>query len=783
MSQHQFCISIEYGESFLSLVAHGNVEQHAFDVVSKAVGLAYPNRNVRARSTFTLTRDTDWTNVRSGLASFTLSTRVLLPNAKSLVENPGLSRRNELLDLFPGKSVYPAEPWTPRDFYDHVHIPPRGASTAIEPIEQLKCNLLPFQRRAIQWMLEREGALPFRGMGTADMPHGFVHVEDEDNRPCYMSRLLGLATTNADLLHSSSQDMKGVGLLAEEMGLGKTVEIIGLICLHKRRSSGTLESAKNSETPATLVITPPSLLQQWKDELQNLAPSLTVVTYEGMKTESHTSDDMELRAKIKAHDVVLTTYHVLAKDIYHAEGPTKSLRHRKRYEKRLSPLIQLDFWRVVLDEAQLVESGVSNAARVASLIPRKNAWCVSGTPARNAKDLLGLLIFLRVEPYCSRPALWDRLVRDHRNVLRSIFQAISLRHTKSQIRDELVLPSQKRIVITVPFTQVEEQHYTSLFQQMAEDCGLSQEGTPLREDWNPDDSLLTERMHLWLARLRQTCLHPEVGSRNRKALGSGKGPLRTVAEVLEVMIDQNEATTRSEERNLLLSQIRRGQILEHAELTQEALDIWLLTLDRARVDVQACRKQLELELDNLASETHSQYAYIDDEVAESARTRVYRQRLRGALEIEHTCTFFVANAYYQLKIKESRASSDDTGPNGAARCSGAHTDDERNSLNANGDSSNQSLRYLEVPNSADHSLHATNSQHENQTPMTERANEFQRHEEMFYDRAKLLRKELMAEPRKKAILCVEKVKRAYQQLVSRFLTFSIRFCNALRHLA
>ena len=193
----------------------------------------------------------------------------------------------------------------------------------------------------------------------------------------------------------------------------------------------------------------------------------------------------------------MTTYSTIARDIYHAEAPTKNLRHEKKYEKRLSPLTQIDWWRVILDEAQMVESGVSNAARVATLLPRQMAWCVSGTPARNSKDLLGLLTFLRYEPYCRLPMLWDRLINQYRDIVQSIFSSIALRHTKAQIRDEIQLPKQKRVVITVPFTQVEEQHYSSLFQQMADSCGLDLDGAPLREDWNPEDPQIIENMRSW----------------------------------------------------------------------------------------------------------------------------------------------------------------------------------------------------------------------------------------------------------------------------------------------
>lgn len=146
--------------------------------------------------------------------------------------------------------------------------------------------------------------------------------------------------------------------------------------------------------------------------------------------------------------------------------------------------------------------------------------------------------------------MWERLVTQHRNVFKRIFRTLALRHTKDQIKNDLQLPPQRRVVITVPFTQIEEQHYSTMFGQMAEDCGLSLDGTPLIVDWDPDSPATIEKMRSWLIRLRQTCLHPEVGARNRRALGNGKGPLRTVGEVLEVMIEQNDIAARLEERTV-----------------------------------------------------------------------------------------------------------------------------------------------------------------------------------------------------------------------------------------
>lgn len=590
--------------------------------------------------------------------SFTFRVKVLIHNSKDFSEVS--SRRRSLLELCAPQDSPPIwETWSPRDFYDNVFVPNEQDSSESPRIDQLRCKLYPFQARAVRWLLGREG-VAYNGtkmiiVQTAEirnpLPHGFVQTIDGDGRDCFISHSLGIMSTESRLVQQSYADLKG-GILAEEMGLGKTVEICALICLHRQQTSlrmlgKYLDPVQN--TAATLIITPPSILEQWKNELQALSPELKVMVYDGIRREAMEYSHQQLIDRFREHDVVLTTYNVLAAEIHFTSVPSRDLRHKKKYERRLSPVTQITWWRVVLDEAQMIESGLSNAAKVAQLVPRQNAWAVSGTPVKkDAKDLLGLLVFLRFQPYCQAPQLWDYIVVRRRDIFNSIFRTLSLRHTKEQIKDDIQLPPQKRVVITIPFTQIEEQHYSTVYQQMCEDCGLDLDGCPVTESWDPRSSAVIEKMRSWLTRLRQTCLHPEVGSRNRRALGNGKGPLRTVGEVLEVMMEQNIAASRMEERILLLSKIRRGQLLEQANRSREALNIWLSALEESKAVVEDCRQQ-KSELDeNLAvSQT---IGIPGSEPLITARTGTCRQRLRSALEIEHTCTFFVANAYYQIKI-------------------------------------------------------------------------------------------------------------------------------------
>ncbi|MCJ1431726.1 hypothetical protein MMC27_001081 [Xylographa pallens] len=593
---------------------------------------------------------------QSGI-EYTLSVEVLWRNSKSFDDMRSDEQNDILILVAPGEGHYKPEPWSPRVFYDSVYVPLRDSEPADLNIEGLACQLFPFQTRAISWLRLRE-RLVTQGDGTnindADssgdgLPHGFFRTTDANGRECFVSHWLGIATTHESLLKRVESQVQG-GILAEEMGLGKTVEIIALISSHNRPSSHEqFHQTDQNLVPssATLIISPPSILQQWISEINDHAPYLKVMVYDGIRATDRDASDEEMLIRLLDHDVVLTTYNTLASEIHYSSAtPERNLRHDKKYERRKSPLVQIDWWRVVLDECQMVESGVSHAAKVAQLIPRRNAWAVSGTPLkRDAADLLGLLIFLRLEPYCLSTTSWSRMVLNYQPIFRQLFGTIALRHTKELVRSEIQLPPQKRVVLSIPFTQIEEQHYSTLYQQMCEECGLDKEGQPLNDNWNADSSGVVEKMRTWLTRLRQTCLHPEVGDRNRRALGHNHGPLRTVGEVLQVMIEQNDMASRTEERTFLLSKLRRGQLLEHADRSEDALEIWRGVLENVKVIVNDSRQDLR------AAELPLKGVSTNDQLEAEGGTgrQLLRLRLRSALEVEHTATFFVANAYFQIK--------------------------------------------------------------------------------------------------------------------------------------
>ncbi|GJC82189.1 putative ATP-dependent helicase C144.05 [Colletotrichum liriopes] len=575
------------------------------------------------------------------------------------------------------------ESWSPLDFYEAAHVPDADDKTALSiEVPELTASLYPYQKKTVQWLLKREG-VRWNESNTdsvssiEDLPapqdidgaHSFHKIRDElgTGRLFYVSHLYHVVTTDLAPFQHAEQSVKG-GILAEEMGLGKTLEIIGLIALHRRppteNAVHTREGAELLTTGATLIVTPDSLRQQWIEELGRHAPHLKVKYYPGRKNIKLETEE-ELREDLAYQDVVITTYPTLSAELHFAmKPPERSRRQERKYERAGSPLTKISWWRICLDEAQMIESGVTGAAAVARVLPRVNAWGVTGTPVKNdVKDLYGLLNFLRYEPYASSTQIWRALTESHKPLFRSLFGSIALRHTKQLVRHEIAVPPQKRFAITLPFTAVEEQYYSEMFKNMARRCGVDILGAPLQPDWTLQG--YENEMRTWLNRLRQSALHPEIVQ--RRGNGRKVGPMRTVEEVLDAMIEQSDNDIRTEHRAYLQARLTHGQMLENSPKVKKALQIWESVKQDAAVLVAECRQELKVVLDELATmrrsttsgpvqETRDDASSLDDidedgvdDGANNARVGEARAKLRHALDVLHKATFFCANAFFQIK--------------------------------------------------------------------------------------------------------------------------------------
>jgi E3 ubiquitin-protein ligase SHPRH len=131
----------------------------------------------------------------------------------------------------PRQSRWPRRSWSalPQDFYKAAYVPNKetyDAETESLVVPGMKTKLYPFQRRAVQWLLRREGVqwCSDQGDGTAGVQPcppsnswkdivSFKEAADDDGNPYYVSPLFGAATRNRSAF-LSYQTIKG-GILAE----------------------------------------------------------------------------------------------------------------------------------------------------------------------------------------------------------------------------------------------------------------------------------------------------------------------------------------------------------------------------------------------------------------------------------------------------------------------------------------------------------------------------------------------------------------------------------------
>ena len=123
----------------------------------------------------------------------------------------------------------------------------------------------------------------------------FLHCETSNQvKVFYVNEL-----TQAVSLQSPNplQSCRG-GILADAMGLGKTIMLLSLILKTKEQTKDK-ENSSSDHSEATLIVTPLSLLRQWEEE---------ITTKTNLTHYSHYGDNVQKKAFSKdLYDVVLTT--------------------------------------------------------------------------------------------------------------------------------------------------------------------------------------------------------------------------------------------------------------------------------------------------------------------------------------------------------------------------------------------------------------------------------------------------------------------------------------------
>ncbi|KAJ6365476.1 hypothetical protein OIU76_030284 [Salix suchowensis] len=371
-----------------------------------------------------------------------------------------------------------------------------GDSSGLEemdPPSTLQCELRPYQKQALHWMIQLEKGKCMDEAATTLHPcWEAYHLADKRELVVYLNVFSGDATVE----FPSTLQMARGGILADAMGLGKTIMTISLLLSHSDKGglsnmqsgsqlcTGGISSDSSDQNPnqlnkatkfsgfdklkqkkmlvngGNLIICPVTLLGQWKAELETHAQpgSLSVYVHYGQSR-------VEGANFLAQSNVVITTYGVLASE-FSAEDAVGN-----------GGLYSVHWFRVVLDEAHTIKSSKSKISIAAAALVADRRWCLTGTPIQNnVEDIYSLLRFLKVEPW-ENWAWWNKLVQkpfeegDERGLklVKSILKPIMLRRTKtSRDRDGrpiLVLPPADVQVIYCQLTETEKDFYEALFKK------------------------------------------------------------------------------------------------------------------------------------------------------------------------------------------------------------------------------------------------------------------------------------------------------------------------------
>ncbi|ATZ51277.1 Bcrad16 [Botrytis cinerea B05.10] len=174
----------------------------------------------------------------------------------------------------------------------------------------------------------------------------------------------------------------GGGLLGDEMGMGKTIQAVSLIM---------------SDFPAkqpSLVLIPPVALMQWQQEIADYTDgTLKTFVFHGSNTKSKGITVQQL----KKYDVILMSYNSL-ESMYRKQE--KGFKRKDGIFKEKSPIHEIMFHRVILDEAHSIKQRTSGSAKACFALKANHKWCLSGTPLQNRiGEFFSLVRFLDIRPF------------------------------------------------------------------------------------------------------------------------------------------------------------------------------------------------------------------------------------------------------------------------------------------------------------------------------------------------------------------------------------------------
>jgi superfamily II DNA/RNA helicase len=230
------------------------------------------------------------------------------------------------------------------------------------------------------------------------------------------------------------------GILADQMGLGKTVQTIAFLAYLN----------EVEKVPGThLIIAPLIVTHNWKRELAKFYPECSVLI---LSAKQEDRDEHIHDFKSNKHNILITSY----------EGLSKYLNFFKK--------IYFEYF--IVDEAHRLKNDESNFHIECNAVRCKHRLLLTGTPLSNeTKELWSLLNFIMPSVFSSRDVFEDCFnlqgtksdSMSDQDVVKSLHEIMSpfmLRRLKQDT--SLNLPQKKEILIYCPVSLLQKKAFTNI---------------------------------------------------------------------------------------------------------------------------------------------------------------------------------------------------------------------------------------------------------------------------------------------------------------------------------
>ncbi|KAJ5014593.1 DNA repair protein RAD5B [Colletotrichum sp. SAR 10_99] len=309
----------------------------------------------------------------------------------------------------------------------------------VEGGKGLISKLLIHQKEALGFMLQRES-------GEIDDYYRLWQPVKVDGSDWYRHKI-------TNVKQREKPEERGGGILADEMGMGKSLSILSLIVNTARAGQEWAVQENNNDdklkdisySGSTLVVVSSALLiHNWTNEIKkHVKDKLETIKYHGPGREKDIDN-------IKNSHIVVTTYNTLSAE----------------FEKKSSLLHKIGWYRVVLDEAHIIRRQATTFYHACRELHANSRWCLTGTPIQNKlSDIGALFAFIRAKPF-DEPAKFRRHIElpfeqsegnteKVKGRLIMLLESLCLRRTK----ELLDLPGLEEVTKELEFSTRERDQY------------------------------------------------------------------------------------------------------------------------------------------------------------------------------------------------------------------------------------------------------------------------------------------------------------------------------------